>query len=214
MTTKTNNSIEALEWRYATKKFDNTRKVSEDDLHHLLEAIRLAPSSFGLQPFQVIVIENTELREKLTPAAYNQTQISDASHLIVFAAKTSITEEYVDSYINNIAQTRGIEKDQVKGFGDYIVSNVSNLSSEQILEWNKKQTYIALGILAQTAAELRIDMTPMEGFSAAQFDEILGLTEKGLTTSLIAPIGYRSNEDGAQHFPKVRRSKSDMLTHI
>ncbi|MBU2018026.1 MAG: NAD(P)H-dependent oxidoreductase [Bacteroidetes bacterium] len=214
MQTKTSNIIEAMEWRYATKSYDTSKTIEDEKLDILLESVRLAPSSYGLQPYKIFVIKNSELRNHLKPAAYNQSQITEASALIVFAAKTNISSEYVSDYISNIATTRGVEKSEVQGFGDYINSTISDFSDDQFTAWNSKQAYIALGVLLQTAAELRVDATPMEGFSAEKFDEILSLKEQGLTTAVIAAIGYRSNEDTMQFADKVRLSKSDLFEII
>ncbi|MCT4561383.1 MAG: NAD(P)H-dependent oxidoreductase [Crocinitomicaceae bacterium] len=214
MNTTTNTAVEALNWRYAAKAYDKNKKVSTDDMETLLEAIRLAPSSYGLQPYQVFVIENESLREKLKAAGYNQGQITDASHLIVFAAKTKIENEFVDQYMELMAKERKVDLSAVSGFGDYIKNSISTFDEARFTAWNSKQTYIALGILLQTAAELRIDATPMEGFSAEQFNEILGLNERGLTTTLVCPIGYRSQDDVNQHLAKVRRSSEELIVKI
>lgn len=210
----TNKTLEALEWRYATKQYDKEAKIPQEQLETLLEAVRLAPSSYGLQAYKILVIENEEIRSKLLEAGYNQPQITDASHLIVFAAKTNVSNEYVDQYMLNIATARQIDLAQVQGFGDYIKGTIGNFTEDQFTAWNTKQAYIALGILLQTAAELRIDSSPMEGFVAAKFDEILNLKEHGLTTAVIAAIGYRSQEDTTQHNTKVRLDNSELYIHI
>lgn len=200
----THHLIEKLNWRYATKQFDPSKKVSETDLTTLKELANLAATSYGLQPFRVIIVENEELREQLKPAAYGQPQITDASHLVVFAAKTGMPPEYIDDYMNRIANTRGIDVANLKGFGDTIKGQAGNMPAEAIVNWNKRQAYIALGHWLVGAAELHIDACPMEGFDAAKFDEILGLAEHGLTATVLAPIGYRSEADGMAKAAKVR----------
>lgn len=196
--------IEKLNWRYATKQFDPSKKVSATDLESLQRIVRLAATSYGLQPFRVIIVENPELREKLKPAAYGQTQITDASHLVVFATMTSMTPEYIDDYRARMATARDLPITAVEGFGKTIKGQVAGMDEQTIINWNKRQTYIALGHWLVGAAELHIDSCPMEGFDAAQFDEILGLKEHGLTATVLAPIGYRSEEDGLAEAAKVR----------
>lgn len=196
--------ISGLKWRYATKKFDATKTVSDADIHTLKEAVNLAATSYGLQPFRVAVITDPAVKEKLREAAHGQPQLTTASHVFVFAAKTDVSAAYVDDFIKHLAETRGIPLDAVKGYGDYIKGSIEGKSAEFYTTWNTRQAYIALGTLLATAGELQIDACPMEGFDNAKFDEILGLKEKGLTSVVLAPVGYRSAEDKTQHAAKVR----------
>jgi nitroreductase len=205
------NFIKNANWRYATKKFDATKKVSDADLQTLKEAIRLSASSYGLQPYQVILVENSELRAQLQPAAWGQAQLVDASHVLVFANITNIGDTEIDAYLNNVAKTRGLPLDALQGYGDFMKSKISSLSAEQKNIWTSKQTYIALGNLLNAAAELNIDVTPMEGFEPEKVNEILGLNERGLNASLIAPIGYRHAEDATQSYAKVRKSEQELF---
>ena len=209
-----NTYIEDLNWRYATKKFDSGKEVSQEDLNSILESLQLTASSYGLQPYEIIVIKNEEVREKLKVAAWNQSQITDASYLLVFANLTHINEAYVNNYLDNIANTRNMSREELKGMEDMIKSTTLKLPAEEQNTWAAKQAYIGLGNLLSAAANLKIDACPMEGFNAADFDEILGLKEKNLTTAVIAPIGYRSDEDQYQHLAKVRKSKSDLFNII
>lgn len=202
---------ENAKWRYATKKFDTTKKVSAEDLATLKEAIQLSASSFGLQLYKVIVVENPELRAKLQPASWGQTQIVDASHLFVFANQTTVENVDVDNYLNNIATTRNLPIDALTGYGDYMKGFIGNLPEEVKPIWTAKQTYIALGNLLNAAAELKIDVTPMEGFVPAQYNEILGLDKLNLNASLVAAVGYRHAEDDTQHYAKVRKSNDDLF---
>ena len=206
--------IKTLNWRYATKKFDNTKKVSEDDLGTLLEAARMSPSSYGLQPYHIFVITDGEIRKQLQPASWNQSQIVDASHLLVFANKAEFGSELVDNYLKNVSETRGTDMENLKGYGDFMKSKLLELPNETKSMWTAKQTYIALSNVMTAAATLEIDTCPMEGFEPDKYDEILGLTANGLTTAVVLPIGYRSEEDQTQHFPKVRYSKEELFTHI
>jgi len=209
-----NTIIDALEWRYAVKKYDDTKKIRDTDLHILKESIRLTPTSYGLQSFQVIDVVNPEIREKLKANSWSQTQITEASHLFVFTAHKNITSIDVDSYMENVSKTRKIELEHTKAFGDYIKGAISPLTEVEFVPWNTKQTYIALGFLLQTAAELRVDATPIEGFDVAAYDEILGLSEKGLTASVICALGYRSVEDKNQFQAKVRKSTTSLFMTI
>lgn len=206
-----NTLLENLNWRYATKKFDATKKISASDLNTLKEAVRLSASSYGLQPYKVVIVENPEIREKLKAAAYGQTQITDASQLFIFANDLNLGAVSVDDYIKNISETRGVPADALAGFSDMMKGTIANLSDENKNIWTAKQTYIALGTLLSAASELKIDATPMEGFNAAQFNEILGFDKLGLNASVIATVGYRHDEDDAQHYKKVRKSHEELF---
>jgi len=203
--------LDQQNWRYATKKFDATKKISNKDLDILKEAIRLSSSSYGLQPYTVFIIENPDLRAKIQPAAWGQSQIVDASHLIVFANRTNVTDEDIDSYLKNVAQTRNLPDTAIKGYGDFMKGGIGAKSQEEKANWTSKQTYLALANLMNAAAELKIDVTPMEGFVPAQVNEILGFDKLGLNASLLAPIGYRSTEDATQHLKKVRKSNEELF---
>ena len=203
--------IENQNWRYATKKFDSTKKISKEDLNLLKEAIRLSSSSYGLQPYKIIIVENQELREKLKPVSWGQSQVTDASHLIIFANETSISDEYIDNYLQSICIIRDLPKDAMNGYGSYMKSKILNLSPEETKVWTAKQTYLALGNLLNAAAELQIDTTPMEGFIPEQVNEILGLNELGLNASLMATIGYRHEEDSNQFNKKVRKTNEELF---
>ncbi|AWM14833.1 NAD(P)H-dependent oxidoreductase [Flavobacterium sp. NRK F10] len=206
--------IDNQNWRYATKKFDATKKVSDTDLAILKEAIQLTASSYGLQPYKVLIIENPEIRKQLQAASWGQTQIVDASHLLVFVNHTNIDETYIAKFVDHIAETRGIQTEALKGYQDVMNANVAGLPADVKNTWASKQTYIALGNLLAAAAELKIDVTPMEGFVPAEYNKILGLTEKGLNASLVATIGYRHEEDATQHFKKVRKPLEKLFETI
>lgn len=209
-----NKLITALNWRYATKAFDSNKKLTDEQLQLLKNAIQLAPSSYGLQPYQIIVVSNQEIKEQLKAAAYGQSQLADASHVFVFARTKNFSSEHVDEYADNIVKTRGTSIESIKGFVDVMKSTVDSRSQEELANWNARQAYISLGILLQTASLTAIDACPMEGFDNSKFDEILGLDEKNLTAVVIAPVGFRSEDDLYQHFQKVRKSKEDLFIHI
>lgn len=206
--------LENRTWRYATKKFDTHKKVSGGDLDILLEATRLSASSYGLQPYHVFVITDQELKEKLKPASWGQSQITNASHIIVFANKTDFGEELVDEYLQNVSKTRNIPAENLKGYSDFMKSKLLGLSTEEKSVWTSKQAYLAFGNMMQAAAELKIDTCPMEGFEAERYNKILGLDGKNLNAAVVLAIGYRSEEDETQHYPKVRKSKEELFTYL
>lgn len=206
--------IESQNWRYATKQYDASKKISQQDLATLTDAIQLSVSSYGLQPYKVLVIEDLEIRNKLKEVAFNQSQITDASQLIVFATINDVGDNEIDSFVKNIADTREIPLESVEGYGSYMKSIINGLTPEQKQIWASKQTYLALGNLLNAAADLKIDATPMEGFIATSFDEILDLKKLNLSTSVIATIGYRHEDDQMQHFKKVRKSKEELFIQL
>ena len=212
--TKAKDFLENLNWRYATKKFDPAKKIPEDELADLLDAIRLTPSSYGLQPYRVLVIRDPSLRERLRPACWDQSQVTDASHVLVFASRADFDGELIDSYLEEVSDTRGIPVEDLSGYGEFMKSRLLPIPAGDKAEWSARQAYIALGNLLTAAAALRIDACPMEGFDADQVDEILGLKEINLTATLIAPIGYRSPEDNTQFNQKVRRPESEFFIHL
>lgn len=206
--------VQSLKWRYATKKFDVTKKVSKEDLHTLMECIQLTATSYGLQPYKVFNIENTELRAKMQVASWGQSQVVDASHVLVFCAYTAITSDMVDEYIALRANTQNIPLTALTGYGDFMKSRIESKSSAEILEWNARQIYIALGNLLAACGELNIDACPMEGFEPEKYDEILGLSARGLSAIVVCPIGYRSTEDTSQNSPKVRKPLDELFETI
>lgn len=203
--------LENQNWRYATKKFDATKKITAEDLDILKEAIRLSSSSYGLQPYKVILVENPELRAKIQPSAWGQSQIVEASHLIVFANEINFGTTGIDDYIKNASETRAIPAESLQGYADFMKANITALSEDNRNNWTAKQTYLALGNLLNAAAELKIDVTPMEGFVPAEVNEILGLEALGLNATLIATLGYRHEDDATQYYKKVRKSNEDLF---
>ena len=206
-------TLETRNWRYATKKFDRDKKISRVDLATLLEAVRLSPSSYGLQPYRIIVVNNTQIRKKLRHASWDQSQIEDASHLIVFAHERDFGEELVDNYIQKTMAARDLKIEQVQGYADFMKSKLLPMTQIEKSQWTAKQAYLALGNVMQAAAELKIDTCPMEGIVPEKYNHILGLGEK-LNTAVVLTVGYRSMEDQTQHLPKVRKSKEDLFTFI
>lgn len=205
--------IEDLNWRYACKQFDPNKKITEADFDTLMESLRLTASSFGLQPWKFIVVENSELREELVGASWKQEQVKDASHLIVFASPKKFDEKFVTAYVEDMAKTRGqdpAELDKFKG----MLMMIPNKSPEDQYNWAKNQVYIALGNLMTVCAHMRIDSCPMEGFQATKYDKILGLDEMGLTSMVVCPVGYRHENDKYTELKKVRFPKEDLVIKI
>jgi nitroreductase len=203
-----------LKWRYATKRM-NGQKVPAEKLENILEAIQLAPSSIGLQPFTVLVIGDPQMRAKIAPAIYNQPQITEGSHVLVFAAWTGISDESIEKYLNHIASLRGIPLESLAGMRDMINGSTAGKSPEQILNWNSRQAYIALGVGLVAAAVEQVDATPMEGFDPDALDAVLGLKEKGLHSTVIMTLGYRDAEkDYLSGVAKVRRAKEELFIRL
>jgi nitroreductase len=206
--------IEALNWRYAVKKYDTSKKISESDLATLIEAISLSPSSMGLQPYKILNIVDPEMRLKLQEKSFGQSQVVDASNFIVFAAFTEMDEEYVDSYVAETASQRNSTVEDLKSYKDFLWGSASKIPTEKMPIWSSKQAYLALGNLLHSAASMKIDASPMEGFDPAGYDEVLGLKEKGLTAAVICALGYRHEDDKHQHAVKVRKTLKDLVETI
>ncbi len=206
--------IQALNWRYATKSFDPAKKLSASQLKGLLSAVQLSPSSFGLQPYCVVVVENPEIKNKLKTAAYEQVQLTEASHIFVFAVEKDYSEKHVNAFAQNVAETRGVSLDDLEGFIGSMNATVNTRTNEQLDAWNAKQAYIALGILLESAALQGIDACPMEGFDVDAFDDILGLKDRNLQSVVMAAVGFRNMADSFQHYSKVRKKEENLFIHI
>lgn len=209
-----NKYIENLHWRYATKKFNPEKQVSKDDMETLLEAIRLSASSYGLQPYEVMVIKDPEVRAKLKPAAFGQPQITDASYLLVFAYNSNVDRQYLDKFIKNNSETRNKPVEDFQDLREMIQNSVLTFTEDVKHIWASRQVYIALGNLLSAAADLKIDVCPMEGFDSAEFDELLDLKSKDLKSVTLATVGYRSEADQLKDAKKVRKSKDELFTRI
>lgn len=208
------NIIEKLNWRYATKEFDASKKLSEEQLNLLLEATNLAPSSFGLQPFSIVVIEDDEIRKKLKPSAWNQPQTTDASQLVLFVIKTDLSEKDVDEFLQRIADTRNMPMESLAEYEGMMKGFIKQMPKNDLQNWQAKQAYIALGQLMVTAAVEEIDTCPMEGFDKKEFDKILGLEEKNLASVVMAAVGFRSDNDKYQSLPKVRKPIDELVIRL
>ena len=207
--------LDSLRWRYATKKFDPSRKISPADWQTLEEALVLSPSAFGLQPWKFIVVTDQATKEALVPVSWGQRQVADCSHLVVFAHKKVIDAEFVDENLRRIAEVRGVSVESLDGYRQVIAGSlVDGLPREQMPAWSQRQTFIALGNFMTCAALLGIDTCPMEGLIPAKYDEILCLSERGWTTGAACPAGYRAADDAYAQHPKVRFEKQDVIEHI
>jgi nitroreductase len=203
--------LDSLKWRYAVKRM-NGNKIPEATLNTILEATKLAPSSFGLTPYNIIVVEDEETRKKLQPHFYNQPQVGESSALVIFATWNSITEKEVGEYMQEIAEERGVPVESLNDFAGYINGSFKNLSAEQLQIWAAKQTYIALGFALVAAATEEIDATPMEGFKPDAVDEALGLKELGLHSAVAVTLGYRdAANDYLSGAKKVRRASEKLI---
>ncbi len=203
---------EALKRRYATKKYDTSKKVSAEDLQTILEAMRFAPSSFWVQAWKFMVIENPELRAKLKDASRGQPQLTDASHVIVLTVKNDYTENDADEYMASVATTRNIPVESLSWFKWAIMWAIGHLDANGKKMRNSKQAYIALGFGLMAAAQLWIDTTPMEWFNADQYNEILWL--KDYSAAVVLAVGYRSTEDETQNYAKVRFDANKIIEFI
>lgn len=210
----TKNLLEALNWRYATKRMNGT-SIEDEKLNTILEAIKLAPSSLGFTPYSILVIKDKAIREKMLPYSYNQPQIVESDAVVVFAAWTNFNEAQVDKFMSEIAAKRNVPLESLNGFAANIKGKINNSTQEELLIWAEKQVYIALGFGLTAAALEEVDSTPMEGFIPAQIDEVLGLKEKGLTSVCMLALGYRDAEkDFLSKAAKIRRASDELFIHI
>jgi nitroreductase / dihydropteridine reductase len=206
------NIIETLNWRYATKRMTGA-KVPENELQTILDAIRLSASGYGLQPYQVIVIENEDLRKQLQPLAYGQPQIAESSHVLVFAAWNTVTETHLDEYLQAYSDTTGMPVQKLLEFGlkDRMMQSLVGLPQDEQYNWAARQAYIALGTGIIAAASLHIDATPMEGFIPAKVDELLGLPDLNLRSVALLSLGYRDADNDFMAKTKKHRTSAEKL---
>jgi len=205
--------VKALEWRYAVQSFDPVKKIGESDLKTVLESGRLAPSSFGLEPWQFIVVENAVVREKIQAASYGQPKVSEASHLVVIASRTDTRENIVRERIERTAKIQGQEISSLDGFRRMLDGVIASQDDSALDVWNSRQAYIPLGMMMETASLLGIDNAALEGFDQKVVDEILNLKGKHLTATVMLALGYRG-EDAAATRPKVRRDFSEVVEFV
>ncbi len=206
--------LAALQWRYAAKSFDSQKKIAPDVWEALEQSLILTPSSYGLQPWKFLVIQDPALREQLRAVSWNQRQVTECSHYVVFTAKITMEESYVDHYMNTIAQTRGVPVESLGGFKRGILNDVGNgPRSKFVKEWMARQCYIALGNFMTSAALLKVDTCPMEGLDPVKYDEILGLEKTPYRTIVACAAGYRNPQDTFATAKKVRFPATEMVEH-
>lgn len=204
--------VNTMNWRYATKKFDTEKKLNEEQITDLLKGMNLAPSSLGLQPFEFIVINDKNLQNTLREHSYDQAQVSDASHVIVIAAKKTITQTYIDDYIERTANIRNKDISELDGLRHMVNNFVSGKSDDEIFNWSQKQSYLVVGVLMALCADMHIDACPMEGFNPEKYNEILELNKRNLHATVIIPVGFRSIDDEFADKKKSRHHLDEIIT--
>ena len=203
-----------LHWRYATKRFDQTRRIPADEWKVLEASLVLSPSSFGMEPWRFFIVNDSATRTKLIPAANNQLQVATAPHLVVFTARRRVDFSDIDALVTRTSQVRHISPEDLKELRNMVAGFVNSLSQTALHEWAIRQVYIALGQFVTTAAILGIDACPMEGFIPGQVDEILDLSKTGYSSVLLCPVGYRQANDQHAQLAKVRRKAADVVMRI
>jgi nitroreductase len=207
--------LDHLRWRYAAKSFDPHKTIPSEIWHQLEESLILTPSSYGLQPWKFIIITDAKLKAELRAHAWKQSQVTDCSHFVVFASKTTLNSDYIDTNLQRAAEVRGTDVATMHGYRGMMIQDlVHGARSGVITEWAGRQAYIALGQFMLAAAMLRVDTCPMEGFVPAEFDKILGLTAKGLTAAVCCAAGYRAESDKYATAPKVRLPSHKLIEHL
>ncbi len=206
--------VDDLKWRYATKEFDSSKKLSKQQLDDVLESLRLSTSSFGLQTWKFLVVEDSSVRQKLLEHSWNQKQVVEASHVLVLCIPTDFGNEHIEKFVKSMAQTRDVSLESLDGYKKMMEGFVSRKDEKALKVWMTNQVYISLGHLLTACASLKIDACPMEGFISKEYDRILGLGEKNLKSVLVCPIGFRSSDDKYANAVKVRFPKEDLFIHI
>jgi nitroreductase len=207
--------LRQFRWRYATKRFDATRKISPDDWRTLEQALILTPSSFSIQPWRFVVITDQRVKDRLVKVSWNQQQVADASHVVVFAARHNLNAEDIERYIRRIAEVRSVTEASLDGFRQMMLGSLlTPRPGFDGHEWSVRQTYIALGNLMTSAAMLGVDACPMEGIDPAKYDEILGIADGDYATLVVAAVGYRASDDAYARVPKVRFNPNDVITRV
>ncbi|WP_024480771.1 NAD(P)H-dependent oxidoreductase [Cellulophaga baltica] len=209
-----NSSIDSLQWRYAVKKFDTTKLLSEAKISLLKEAFNLTATSYGLQPLKLMVVHNKVLQENLVAHSYYQPQVAQASHVLILCIETDISEAYIRNYFNLIKDIRNTSDEILNPFRDSLITTFSKMAPEEVKSWATKQAYLALGNLLTVCALENIDSCPMEGFVPSKYDELLGIKDTNLTSVLVLPVGYRAADDLFATLEKVRKPLSDSIIEM
>lgn len=209
-----NNSIESLKWRYAVKKFDSNKSLSEHQIETLKEAFNLTATSYGLQTIKLIVTKNKALQQELVSHSWNQQQVGQASHLFVIAIPKKFTTEDVENYFNLVKKIRQTPDEIINPFKEMLTDSIAQKTEDELHQWMKNQAYIALGNLMTVAANEKIDTCPMEGFIPEKYDEVLALEKHNLTSVLVLPVGHRAEDDFMKDLKKVRKQTQDMVIEL
>ncbi|MFT4831444.1 MAG: nitroreductase/dihydropteridine reductase [Psychroserpens sp.] len=207
-------SIKNLEWRYAVKKFDSERTLSNDKIERLKKAFNLTATSYGLQPIRMVVLQNKELQEKLVASSYGQQQVSQASHVLIICIERVVDKDFIVEYFNRVKNIRNTSESIINPFEDALVNSFSKKDIKEVKDWATNQAYLALGNLLTVCAFEEIDSCPMEGFVPSAYDELLELDQFGLSSVLVLPVGYRAEDDMFAELKKVRRSLNDTIIDI
>ena len=206
--------LDSLRWRYAVKKFDHGRIVPEDKIDTIKEAFNLTASSYGLQPFRLVVIQNKKIQNQLVEYSWNQKQVAQASHILVITIPKSYRTEEVSTYFKRVKSIRNTPDEIINPFQNFLTNTIAEMTQEELFAWNIKQAYLAMGNLLTVCALEEIDSCPMEGFVPEKYDEVLGLKEQNLTSVLVLPIGYRAEDDFMKSQKKVRKNLEDVILKI
>tara|TARA_R110002072_G_scaffold135664_2_gene277231 strand:- start:7146 stop:7778 length:633 start_codon:yes stop_codon:yes gene_type:complete len=209
-----NNILDALEWRYAVKKFDDKASLTEQQILEVKKVFNLSASSYGLQPYKMIVVQNPELKEKLVPASFGQQQISQSAAILVFAVRTDFGMDYIDQFFKDMSTKRQIPLENLEGYKNFMKGSFANKSEDEISSWATKQVYLTMGHMLASLAALQIDACPMEGLDPQAYDKILDLDAKYLKTIIAMPIGVRAPDDASATALKVRKDLSDIIIDL
>ena len=209
-----NNILDALEWRYAVKKFDDKASLTEQQILEVKKVFNLSASSYGLQPYKMIVVQNPELKEKLVPARFGQQQISQSAAILVFAVRTDFGMDYIDQFFKDMSTKRQIPLENLEGYKNFMKGSFANKSEDEISSWATKQVYLTMGHMLASLAALQIDACPMEGLDPQAYDKILDLDAKQLKTIVAMPIGVRAPDDASATALKVRKDLSDIIIDL
>ncbi|WP_075342163.1 NAD(P)H-dependent oxidoreductase [Tenacibaculum agarivorans] len=207
-------TLESLQWRYAVKKFDENKQLSEEQIKVVTEAFNLTATSYGLQPVSLVVIKNKELQKKLVEHSWNQQQVAQASHVLVICVPKEHTVKDVENYFRLVKDIRNTPDEILEPFKNMLMGSFEQKTQEELFQWNKNQAYIALGNLLTVCAVEKIDACPMEGFIPEQYDELLDLHAKNLRSVLVMPIGFRAEDDFMKNLKKVRKQTNKTVLHI
>jgi len=209
-----NNILDALEWRYAVKKFDDKASLTEQQILEVKKVFNLSASSYGLQPYKMIVVQNPELKEKLVPASFGQQQISQSAAILVFAVRTDFGMDYIDQFFKDMSTKRQIPLENLERYKNFMKGSFANKSEDEISSWATKQVYLTMGHMLASLAALQIDACPMEGLDPQAYDKILDLDAKQLKTIVAMPIGMRAPDDASATALKVRKDLSDIIIDL